>query len=195
MGIVVTDLTKTFDDKTLFSNLSFALGDTGLVRITGPSGVGKTTLLRIIAGIDKDFSGSVDRDGDISYLFQEHRLLPWLSALDNVIVASFNVADESDKESVRALLYRLGFSDNELLRKPSKLSGGMKQRIALARALARRSDILLLDEPTKELDSSLVSTVADIIREESNRRLVIFVSHDPLLDTVEVNDLIRLSRI
>lgn len=195
MGIIVADLNKVFDGRVVLKGLSFKLGDNGLVRVAGPSGVGKTTLLRIIAGIDKEYEGSVVIDGDISFLFQEHRLMPWLSALDNILVASFDKADDNDKEAVITLLHRLGFTDEEIMLRPSKLSGGMKQRISLARALARRSEILLLDEPTKELDAALVSTVAELIREESEKRLVFLVSHDPLLDSLEAGETIELSRI
>ncbi|MBO7304630.1 MAG: ABC transporter ATP-binding protein [Clostridia bacterium] len=172
----IKNLTKAFDEKVIFRNFSAELDEVGLYVLVGESGVGKTTLLRIISGLDNDFSGEIlgIEDKSLSYAFQEHRLFPTLTALENVTVTS--EADVS--QDGRFLLRRLGFTDDDMNLYPRELSGGMKQRVALARALLFTSDILLLDEPTKELDAIHASAVREIILEESKKRLVIMVSHN-----------------
>ena len=145
----------------------------------GPSGVGKTTLLRIVAGLDREFSGSVTGGGlgNVSYVFQEYRLFPTLTALDN---AALVFEDKSKgREAARLLLTELGFSEDELRLYPHGLSGGMKQRVSLARALLSDAPVLLLDEATKELDSELVSKVLGMIKKEAEHRTVIMVTHNP----------------
>lgn len=182
MGILITNLTKSFKGNIIFNGFSCELPDTGVVRISGPSGAGKTTFLRIIAGLDRDYGGSVVGADDISFAFQEYRLFPWLSAIDNVLIASFESATEQNKDLAISMLSRLGIDEKAMLLKPSKLSGGMKQRISLARAFLRKSKVLILDEPTKELDPALVSIVADLIEESGKERLVLLVSHDEYFD-------------
>ena len=182
MGIIINSLTKAFGENILFSDLSVELPDIGLVRISGVSGAGKTTLLRMIAGLDSEYSGSISGFSSVSYAFQEYRLFPWLSALDNILVASFDKAGEKEKQRATNMLARLGFSDEAMQLKPSKLSGGMKQRVSLARAFLRDADVLILDEPTKELDAALVKTVAEIICEAAASRLILLVTHDSQLD-------------
>ena len=182
MGISIKNLSKAFGENTVLSNLNAELPTSGLARIVGSSGSGKTTLLRIIAGLDTDYTGSIEGVGTISFMFQEHRLFPWLNALDNVTVASFEDNSEENRESAAKMLRVLGFSDDSMRLKPSQLSGGMKQRVSLARALLRKSDVLILDEPSKELDRELVAVVASLIKEHAAGRLVLLVSHDSELD-------------
>ena len=194
MGILIENLTKSFKEHTLFSNFSCEFPERGLVKVGGVSGAGKTTLLRMISGLDTDYSGNISGVGTVSYLFQEYRLFPWLSALDNVVVADFEKHDLDGRDSSIVLLRRLGFSDESMLLKPSKLSGGMKQRVSLARALLRDSDVLLLDEPTKELDPALVRTVGELIAEAAKSRLVLLVSHDNSLNTLDFKFEITVSQ-
>ena len=179
MSLTIKKLSKSFDKKTIFRDFSFSFQKRVIYAVTGDSGIGKTTLLRIIAGLDKDFSGEVTGGGasNVSYCFQEHRLFPTLSALDNVLKASFKEENEENKSAVIKLLSRLGFTDEDMLLRPDALSGGMRQRVAFARAILKKSPVLLLDEATKELDSELASTILEIIKEESEARLVIFVTH------------------
>ena len=180
MALKLIDITKKFGKKTIFYNYSYHFADTGVYFLSGNSGIGKTTLLRIISGLDKDYYGKVIGGGigAVSFAFQEHRLFPSLSALDNVLEASF---DEINKESIysaKDILTYLGFTESDMKLKPSALSGGMKQRVSLARAFLRDSKILLLDEPTKELDGELCDRVLNLIRTNGERRLVICVSHN-----------------
>ena len=185
MGIRIENLTKSFGEKLLFSDLSCSLPDKGLVKVIGASGKGKTTLLRIIAGLDNDYTGVVEGVGTVSYLFQEHRLFPWLNALDNIKVASFERPDPDSVRSAVAFLESLGLGEKDMGLKPSNLSGGMKQRVCIARAFLRSSDVLILDEPTKELDADLVNKVVRLIEEESKSRLVILATHDSVADEME----------
>lgn len=185
MGILINSLCKSFGDKSVISYLTCELPDVGLVKVSGVSGAGKTTLLRILSGLDREYTGSITGVGSVSYLFQEHRLFPWLSALDNVLVAAFEKNDPESKAASEDMLIKLGFSEGDMSLKPSKLSGGMKQRVAIARALLRSADVLILDEPTKELDAALVDTVSRLIEHEAKLRPVILVSHDSTLDALE----------
>lgn len=179
MILSIKNLTKSFGKKTLFRDLTYFFEDTGIYAVTGESGTGKTTLLRIIAGLDKDFSGTVIGGGseNVSYCFQEHRLFPSLSALHNLTKVSFREENEENQALAKNLLKRLGFTEADMLLHPKELSGGMRQRVAFARAVLKKSRILILDEATKELDPGLRDTVLEIIAEEAKDRLVIFVTH------------------
>lgn len=178
MSLKIQNLTKRFGKKMIFSDLSYCFAHKGLYVLRGKSGIGKTTLLRIIAGLDKDYSGEIIGGGigQVSFAFQEYRLFPQLSALENVMLAS---EDNSDSDKIKAtdLLTRLGFLPEDMKLLPSELSGGMKQRVSLARAFLKNAPILLLDEPTKELDPLLCERVCEIIRDIAQNRLVILVTH------------------
>ena len=179
MGLRLNGLTKSFDKKTLFRDFSYEFGDTGIYAVTGASGTGKTTLLRLVAGLDKEFEGEIAGGGikSCSICFQEHRLFPHLTAVQNVTAVSFHEETVENTLAAKALLRRLNFTDDDMQLYPAELSGGMRQRVAFARAVLRKSSILILDEATKELDASLVDTVLDIIKEEGEKRLVLLVTH------------------
>ncbi len=179
MSLSINIKEKCFGDKTVLSSLALDFPDTGLFLIAGKSGVGKTTLLRIISGLDNEFSGEVIGGGikNTSFAFQEYRLFPQLSALENITLVSYNNAKDEEIQRAKDLLLSLGFSEDEFSFLPAELSGGMKQRIAFIRAILKDSPILLLDEPTKELDSNLQAEMIKIIKAEAKKRLVIMVSH------------------
>ena len=179
MKLIINSLCKKFDKKTVFNNFSHSFPEKGIVAIAGESGIGKTTLLRIIAGLDKDYCGEVlgGGIGNVSFAFQEYRLFPNLTAFENVIFAISDGKDEAVCINAKKLLMRLGFRENDFTLLPSELSGGMKQRVSLARAFMKKADILLLDEPTKELDPTNAKAVKEIITEQSKERLIIMVSH------------------
>ncbi len=142
------------------------------VHITGESGIGKTTVLRLIMGLEKPQKGTVDiADGaKISAVFQENRLIPTLDAIGNVSLFS-------NTEKAREILTKLGLSE-DMASLPAELSGGMKRRVALARALARESDILILDEAMTGLDTANRERVAAVINEYALGRTVVCVTHD-----------------
>ena len=182
-ALKLSNLTKSFGEKTLFSNLSAELPAHGLYLLLGDSGTGKTTLLRMIAGLDRDYSGVIEGGGteSISFAFQEHRLLPALSALRNVsepLRAAGMPKDEAVTVARDALL-SVGLAEGDLALRPAALSGGMRQRVSLARAFAVKRPILLLDEPEKELDETLRARLSALIANEAKHRLVIVVTHTP----------------
>ena len=175
----IKNLSKSFDGKTLFGNFNLSFKDKGVYAIVGESGIGKTTLLRMIAGLDNDYTGEIVGGGTkkVSFAFQEYRLFPWLSAIDNVVFAISDRKDEAVRKKAYDMLLTLGFSESDMNLTPSGLSGGMKQRVSIARAMLFDRPILLLDEPTKELDPVNSDIVRSLILEESKRRLVILVTH------------------
>ncbi len=181
MNLSIKNLTRSFGEKLLFRDLSLSFDTVGIYAFCAESGAGKTTLLRIIAGLDRDFCGEVLGGGfeNCSVCFQENRLFPALSAFDNVFKVSFSEQNEENRRKTNALLGRLMFSENDMKLYPDELSGGMRQRVAFARAVLKKSPILILDEATKELDAALVDTVLDIIKEEASTRLVLIVTHKP----------------
>ncbi len=178
MSLSINNLKKSFGEKIIFEGFSYEFPVVGVYALRGESGVGKTTLLRIILGLDKNYSGSVVGGGfeSCSATFQEYRLFGTLSAVDNLLI-SYSKKDAAAKERAYKLLYELGFSESEANARPDELSGGMKQRVSIARALLGKGDILILDEPTKELDSELCERVCKMIKQEGERRLVIVVTH------------------
>lgn len=179
MSIKITNLKKSFEDKTVFDGFSYTFPQKGIFALVGPSGVGKTTLLRMISGLDNVYSGEILKDNiTFSFAFQEYRLFPELSALDNVILPNFDKATEEQKKTAVECLTYLGFSKEEFSLYPNELSGGMKQRVSLARAFVNSADVLLLDEPTKELDDLNAKKVLDKIKAESEYRLIIIVTHN-----------------
>ena len=169
--ITVKNLKKSFNNKILFDGFDMRLPDTGRYYLYGPSGCGKTTLLRIICGLDTDFDGLVEHDGIISYVFQENRLIPTLTAYENVFEVCQN------KEKALMLLDKTGLGD-DADKYPAELSGGMNRRVAIARALSFEHDILLLDEPFTALDGEIKNSVISLINELEKDRLILFVSHD-----------------
>lgn len=168
--IEIKDLSVKLGDKHIFSDYSVSMPDYGVVFLTGESGIGKTTLLRVICGLTKPDHGSVAglNGRKISYVFQESRLLDYMTSLQNV-------AAVSDEEKARALLNKLNMSDAMHV-KARALSGGQKQRVSLARAFAYSDDIVLLDEPFTGLDEQNKQSAARLI---GTAKLAVIVSHDP----------------
>ena len=178
MSVKIEGLSKSFGKKKILTDLSLTFPDTGIYVIRGESGAGKTTLLRIIAGLDKDYTGKVELSAKgVSVCFQEYRLFENITALKTVTEVSFKNATDADVERAKALFRRLNLSDDDSALYPAELSGGMKQRVAFIRAVAKESDILILDEPTKEVDPENAAIMRQIIKEESEKRLVIMVTH------------------
>ena len=180
MSLVLKDITKSYGERRVLDGFSYKFNDKGVYVLRGESGAGKTTLMRIIAGLENDFSGKLKgRPLTCAVAFQEYRLFPTLSALDNVVTLAGGTRRESINVRVDAarLLTELGFSEREMQLKPSELSGGMKQRVSIARALLASARVVLLDEPTKELDPNLCEKVNSIIRAEAQSRLIIVITH------------------
>ncbi len=179
MILKLESITVKYGEKTVLSNFSYDFPSRGIVTVTGASGIGKTTLLRIICGLEQNFAGKIIRSADfrVSYAFQEHRLFDNLTALENLTEIVYEKCSEEEKSAAEGLLCRLGFTATDMALSPRQLSGGMKQRVSLARAFLKNAKVLLLDEPTKELDANHVATVLEIIKEQAKSRLVILVTH------------------
>lgn len=161
----------SYDNKPVLRDFTLSLPDKGCYALTGASGSGKTTLLRVMAGLKKPDSGSVTTSGRITLLFQEDRLLPWLTALENVCLP----LERAQTDSAASMLCALGLAD-AIHQYPPQLSGGMQRRVALARALMRGGDILLLDEPFKGLDADVKAIAAKLCLQTSP--LVVIATHD-----------------
>ena len=176
--IVAENLTKRFGDTEVFSGLSFRIEDGEHVLLSGPSGKGKTTLLRVLCGLERPDGGRVTgvRPEQIAYQFQEPRLFETLTALQNVTCV---LPDPKQTDNARELLRRLGLEEAEE-KYPRELSGGMKQRVALARALIVDRPVVFLDEPFTALDGELKARVGDLLRERLEGKTLLLVSHDPV---------------
>ncbi len=182
-------------------DLRIAPGET--IAITGPSGCGKSTLLHILGTLDRPDSGSVTlfnedalaldeaglsrlRSNRIGFIFQLHHLLPHLSALENVLVPTLAGRDRPDRnaatERARKLLDRVGLAEH-VNKKPSQLSGGEQQRVAVVRALIRQPGLLLADEPTGALDAANGKALMDLLLElnAEYHTALVMVTHDPKL--------------
>lgn len=179
--VMINGLSKYYDGVPVFYNLNMKFLRNRITAILGPSGCGKTTLLNIISGIEKDYSGKIDLKGDtISYVFQEDRLIPYLNVYDNVAFVLKSTMDKARIDlTVRKFLNMVELWDYRD-KLPCKLSGGMKRRVALARAFAYKSDLLLMDEPFKGLDDRLKSDIIEkfLMIYSENRRTIILVTHD-----------------
>lgn len=164
----------SYDKKTqILSGFSLLIEEGSRVCLLGPSGKGKTTILRMALGLLKPDRGLVSiREGAVpSAVFQEDRLIPWRSVLDNVLLFS------EDEEKARKVLCDLGL-ENALASLPSELSGGMKRRTSLARALCHRFDYLVLDEPFTGLDEATKQRCIDIADQKLSGRTLLFSTHD-----------------
>lgn len=167
----VINLSFSFDDEEkLLSEFSLTAKNGERICVMGASGEGKTTLLKLIAGLLSPKSGKIEAEGKIGMVFQSDVLFPWQTALENVK----NVCDE---ETAKCWLCAFGLEE-ALDKKPAQLSGGMCRRVAIARAVAFEPDILLLDEPFKGLDEELKESIMTLIKEHFSDRLVIFTTHD-----------------
>lgn len=165
----IKDLTVRFGAVPVLDSLSLELPDHGITVIMGESGCGKTTLLRVLAGLLQPQGGSVEglEQRKISFVFQEPRLLGWRSALENVALVS-------DRKTAERLLERLGLAEMRH-RRAEQLSGGQQQRVSIARAFAHSDDVVLLDEPFAGLDEDNRLRVAELIRTAG---LAIVVTHN-----------------
>lgn len=196
MNLKLLNLTKTFEDELVLDNLSLEVNDFHAMAIIGASGGGKTTLLRILAGLEKPDSGQVFVNGKelnfnekelhsyrktVGMVFQSFNLFPHMSAQDNIVVPLQKVHGISKNQALQkseALLEKFDLSEH-IHKKPAQLSGGQRQRVAIARALSIKPQFLLLDEPTSALDPSLTKEVIRTIEKLRNEdKDLILVTHE-----------------
>jgi NitT/TauT family transport system ATP-binding protein len=199
---VSLDFKKEKEQLPVITNVSFTASKNEFVTITGPSGCGKSTLLRVIAGLNKPSSGVVKFRGkpitqpipEISMIFQNFVLLPWRTALENVIfgmASSKDLSEEEKKERAIRALDDTGLKGFENVY-PGELSGGMKQRVGIARALALTPQVLLMDEPFSSLDDLTAEHLRSeiyslLINPSSPIQTVIMISHN-VEEIVELSD-------
>ncbi len=176
--ITLSNVTVQFNDELLLSDFSLSFPELGNVCLFAPSGSGKTTILRLLSGLQKPDSGSVTglENKKLAVLFQEDRLLPHLSALDNI-----KLVLPKEKQPLADLwLQRLGLG-NDTHKTPLQLSGGMQRRLAIARSLAYgeaiHADVYLLDEPFRGLDEATLSHCLSIVKAATAHSLLILVTH------------------
>ena len=193
MSLKISNISKSFGEKKIFNSFSYTFAQNGIYSISGNSGVGKTTLLRLISGLDNDYSGEIIGGGfeNVAFAFQEYRLFPALNAIENVIIPNGDIKNAELKKKSANILLALDFKEQDFHLDISELSGGMKQRVSLARALVSKKPILLLDEPTKELDEKIRKSLYELIKAEGQKRLVVIVSHHnedfDNLDAIRIN--------
>jgi len=169
----IKNLYKKFGDKIIFNNFSVNIPDGKISFIMGESGSGKTTLLRILMGLDTDYRGEINGSPKkISCVFQEPRLLPALTVEENL-----KIIEKSSSLSINQILDLVELSDDKN-KYPSELSGGMKMRLALARALYYNGDLFIMDEPFSALDDEMKERILPEIFNLLNNKTVIIVSHN-----------------
>ena len=171
----ISHLTKRFGEKTLFEDLDLTL--TAPAVLWAPSGWGKTTLLRILMGLEMPTSGTVQGVGKVSAVFQEDRLCPQLTAVENVALVLPGLTDQYKKQ-IEKDFQQLGLGNAALSLPARKLSGGQKRRAALLRALWAESDTLLLDEPFTGMDPETMKKAAALLKARCQDRNVLLATHD-----------------
>ena len=196
MKLKITDVSKRFGAHQALQRLSLELENVRSLVLIGPSGGGKTTLLRVLAGLEIPDTGEVQLDGEIIHfdeaallryrqtvgvVFQAFNLFPHLSTLDNITLPLEKVQGYSRDDAVAAAmgLLRRFQLDAHALKMPAALSGGQRQRVAIARAVAIKPRVLFFDEPTSALDPEMTAEVLDMIKELlEERRDLVLVTHE-----------------
>ena len=173
--LTIEHLTKQFGEKTLFRDLCLTVE--GPAVLWAPSGWGKTTLLRILMGLDTPTAGRVRGVGRAAAVFQEDRLCPQLTALQNVTLV-LPGSEKQYKEQIEAEFQQLGMDTAALALPAARLSGGQKRRTALLRALWAPSDTLLLDEPFTGMDPDTLAAAAALLRTRCGTEPVLLATHD-----------------
>lgn len=180
--IEIKNLYKKFNDKIIYDNFSITFDDDKVNCIVGESGGGKSTLLNIISGLMPYDSGDIAGIDfkDVSYVFQEDRLIPWLNIKKNMELFIYNYYEKEEAISnINNIFEMLNIKDT-FNKYPNELSGGMKQRVNIARAILKPSKLILMDEPFKSLDYKTKYNIMKDFKEilKVNKRMVIFVTHD-----------------
>lgn len=202
--ITISNITKSFGTLQVLKGINLTINKGEVVSIVGPSGAGKTTLLQIIGTLDKPDGGSISINGQdvtslsqkkladfrnrhIGFVFQFHQLLPEFTALENVMIPALiaGTSRREAKEKAMSLLDMLGLS-SRASHKPSELSGGEKQRVAVARALVNNPDVVLADEPSGSLDSENKKELHQLFFDLRDRlgQTFVIVTHDEALAAI-----------
>lgn len=174
--IRVSNLGVAYGSNSVVERISFSVSEGEILALVGRSGIGKSTIIKCIAGLQPPQQGAIVLNGRTAVLFQEALLQPWLTVRQHIELPGRIRQFEVDAS---ALIREVGL-DGKALAYPSQLSGGMKRRVALARALAQRPEILLLDEPTSGLDEASASRIYSLISEIVRERglATVLITHD-----------------
>ncbi len=171
--INISNLTFSYDDKNIFSDFSLEIKSGEKIWLSGPSGCGKTTLIKLILGLLKPQKGEINTSGTTtSVVFQENRLLPFYTVMQNIELVGGNA------KKAKKILESLDIADTENLY-PASLSGGMKRRAAIARALAIEFDTLVLDEPFNGIDEKNLQSATECIKKFTADKTIILITHNP----------------
>ena len=183
-GIVIEGLTLRFGARTIFQDLDLTIAGGQFVALLGTSGVGKSSLLKILAGLSKPSAGQVRATdgkplaGRIAYMGQTDLLYPWLTVQQNVMLGTRLRGEKPDVDRAMDLLKRVGLAERAKAL-PMELSGGMKQRTAIARTLYEDRPIVLMDEPFSALDTFTRARVQELAAELLEGRTALLITHDP----------------
>ena len=190
MNLVLEHISKAYGEKTVLKDFSHTFPAGKRTCIMGPSGCGKTTLLRIILGLEAPDQGTMSgRPERVSAVFQENRLFEDFSALSNLVA----VCHHGDKQVMADHLTELGLGDS--LHKPVRtLSGGMKRRVAIARAVLAPGELIILDEPFTGLDKDTKEEVLTYLKHHTLGRTLIIVTHDPAERDALADEVLDMAR-
>ena len=189
MELVVEGVSKTYDDLLVLNQIDLTADEGQIVCIIGPSGCGKSTLLRLMGGLEEPSSGNIKTRGlppsdclnALTFIFQDFSLLPWRTVESNIslVLEDHPISSKEKQEIINSVLQRTNLSEFSK-RWPRELSGGMKQRVGIARALAVNPSILLMDEPLSALDSQtseiLLNDLVDLW--DKQRFTSIYITHN-----------------
>lgn len=192
MTLAFSNVGHAFLGRTLFEDFDLTIEQGETVALLGPSGSGKTTILQIAAGIIEPVKGRVRRQfSRQAVVFQEPRLLPWLSLIDNIAygLAASGTAKAQRRAIAEGFALEVGLESTDFLKYPAELSGGMRQRAGVARALAVSPDMLFLDEPFSAVDVGLRRHLQDLLIRAAGRQhfSTLLVTHD-LAEACRVSD-------